>query len=91
MSMSTHDDVIELRAVEPRQAFGDAKGAREHAIGRVNDDLSAEPEEGGRVIEVDDRTCSEKGEDRPRGCVKVSDPGNHAALLTNPGVRCLGP
>ena len=53
----------------------DARAAREHAVGRVNDDLKPEPEERGPIVEVDDGAGREEREDDAAGRVEVNEPG----------------
>ena len=70
-------DVVELGSVEPGNALTDAEAAGEQAIGRVNDDLEPQPEERGPIVEVDDRSRSEKGENDAAGRVEMNKPSGN--------------
>ena len=54
----------------------DTRGAAgRDAVGRVDDDLRGEPEEGRAIVAFEHRCRGEEGNNRPGGGVGVSEPG----------------
>ncbi len=69
------DDVVEPRAIEPRQPLLDPDGPCQPPVGGIDDRRATHPQERLAVVAGEDRERAEERGERAGGSVEVDEPG----------------